>query len=121
MNKKLAVWVICFCLFLANQAFERLGGRVPFLYSYFDDMLFFILILPIGLLAVRFVEKNKHRVLTYSEIASSFVALCVFFEILLPIYSHRFIADIFDPLFYLIGVIIYIFIFNKPIVPSKQS
>jgi len=50
----------------------------------------------------------------------AWIYVSVVFELLLPTFSHKFTADLFDVLVYALGAILY-FVFQKQVIGSASS
>lgn len=116
INSSLRIFIILTIVFVFNQLIEFLGIKIVFFNSYLDDLLCF----PIILSAVLFIHrkwrlKNKYFVLPISHVIISVFVFVVIFELLLPIISLKFTADIFDIVAYIVGSIFFFkFINVKP-------
>ena len=116
VNSSLRILIILTIVFVINQLIEFLGINIVFFNSYLDDLLCFPIILSVILFIHRkWRLKNKYFVLPISHIIISVLIFVVIFELLLPMISLKFTADIFDIVAYIAGSIFFFkFINVKP-------
>lgn len=109
-------------IFVANQLFENLGGKVYFLYSYLDDLIFFPIILSTILIIEQFFRHNWSYIIPFTHVLSAFLIFSLLLELVFPKFSERFTADPIDVLAYFIGSVFYYLFLNKPrIILGKVS
>ncbi len=115
MIKTLLHPVFLFCVLLAaiNQLLEYNGIFVPFIHSYLDDVLAFPIVLTVGLAFYRIVWKNY--TLTLWHIWPLLMIYVFIFEIYLPTTSPLYTADVFDVLAYILGILLFQRVINKPL------
>jgi len=112
MKPRIVLWFLLILIFALNQLFENFGGRIFFLYSYLDDLLFFPIILTL-ILIIQQKTFHINYVLSKQSIFFSFIFFSVLTEIIYPNISPRFTYDSFDLIAYALGVMIFYWYFNK--------
>jgi glycopeptide antibiotics resistance protein len=100
-------------LFIANQILERICKiHIPVLYSYLDDLLAIPVTLGIYQLGVHFLNKEKSKTIPLSFILLCIIAFTFHFELLLPLLSDKYTADVIDVFMYMSGGIFYFLVFT---------
>jgi hypothetical protein len=99
------ILVCCSLLFIANQVFQSFGVGTDFTTSYLDDLLFF----PISYSAIQLYQKKqiKGYSIPWRHSIIGFVFISVLYEFIVPLIDKRFTSDLFDILFYLIGLLMF--------------
>jgi hypothetical protein len=112
------ILVILILVFITNQVLEKWGIRVPFLYSYLDDLL----VVPITLGIYHLVPKPAHQPHVHPLL---FTLVCVLgysfhFEWLMPMISTRYTADGWDVVAYGCGAVFYTWVMQpgQPAIPG---
>lgn len=113
MKSNTKIWIILIFIFLANQILEHFSISQVLLQSYLDDILCMPIVLFIILL---FYNKYLFVDINYS-IPISYILISIFFfiflfELVLPIISKNYIADIFDVIAYTIGALFFYLFMN---------
>jgi hypothetical protein len=103
-------------LFWVNQFLEKiLKIFVPYVHSYFDDLLAMPVILGITLQIFRWIYRKKESfVFTKIQILVGTAYISFLFEVLLPQWSDIYIADPWDVLCYGLGAVYFYFLINRP-------
>lgn len=114
LSSRFFIWLFLMSLFIGNQIIEHLGVKIKLLYSYFDDLLFFPIMLTSALFIERFRTDNYKYVFPISWIVFAYIFFSFIVEFIYPIISKDFTFDPIDLLSYSVGVLVFIFIFNKP-------
>jgi len=94
-------------LFWINQYLEKIQNIfIPFVHSYLDDLLAMPVVLGLTLQVYQWIHPGKnHFVFTKVQILVAVVYYSLLFEVILPLWSSRYISDPLDVLFYLLGAI----------------
>ncbi len=102
-------------LFWLNQYMERIQGLfIPYVHSYFDDLLALPVVLGITLQVFRWIHPLKnHFVFTHTQVMVGFVYFSFLFEGLLPMWSSTYTRDFWDVLCYFFGTVWFYFLINK--------
>jgi hypothetical protein len=106
------VYIAAVVLASINQSLEYFGVYLPFIHSYLDDFLCFPIVLGTGLASYRIVFPNYR--LTKWHIWPLFVVFVFVFEVYMPQISSLYIADVFDVLFYALGIFLFLKTINLP-------
>lgn len=109
------VFLISFFLFCVNQLLELNSIYVKPLYSYLDDLLCLPIVLTLVLTVERMYFKNNRFVFSWHYTGAAVVLFAVFFELLLPSFSHRHTSDVLDIAFYMAGAVLFHTTINKPV------
>lgn len=110
-------FIVCFVLWVANQLLELSGIYIRPLYSYLDDLLCFPLTLTIILAAQRAYFNNYSITIPVSHAVFAVAAFTFCFELVLPLFSEKYTADMQDVLAYSIGAFGFEVFLNKPLAP----
>ncbi|MFO7824193.1 MAG: magnesium citrate secondary transporter [Cyclobacterium sp.] len=104
-------------LFWVNQYLERIREVfIPFIHSYFDDLLAMPVVLGITLQVYRWIHPLKNNfVFTPTQIMVGFIYFSFLFEGLLPMWSSTYTRDFWDVVCYLIGAVYFCFLINKKV------
>ncbi|MFP5470693.1 MAG: hypothetical protein ACLGGV_03790 [Bacteroidia bacterium] len=78
--------------------------------NYAADVVCLPLILSITLVLMRKIKRWHYFYLTNGMLATSLISVSLTFEAILPLYDKKYTADVWDVLFYFIGVIFFYFI-----------
>jgi hypothetical protein len=98
------IWSILVALFLLNQYIERvLHLSLPFLHSYFDDLMAVPITLGTYQILVQDILKKSSFQIRISHILVCLIGFTFHFEILMPIISGKYTRDIIDILMYAVG------------------
>jgi len=101
-------WIaLLFLVFVSNYNLQYLDISTAFTRNYLDDLLALPIILGFSRAAMRFIYKNPTWELEFPMIASTFIAVCVLFEGILPYYYSHITPDIIDVFCYGAGVVVY--------------
>ncbi len=100
-------------VFIVNQIIERMGVSILFLYSYLDDLLAVPITLGIYHIFISHIRNNSNYFLSPSIIIICVIGFIFHFEILMPSLSNKYIADIWDPVMYILGGVFYALILNQ--------
>lgn len=102
-------------LFWVNQYLEKVQGVfIPFVHSYFDDLLAMPVILGITLQVFRWIHRAKGAfVFTKIQILVGTAYISFLFEVLLPQWSDKYTADPWDVLCYGLGSVYFYFFINR--------
>jgi len=102
-------------LFWVNQYLERVEEIfIPFLHSYFDDLLAMPVVLGITLQVYRWIHPMKNGfVFTPTQVLVGFIYFSLLFEGLLPSWSATYTRDIWDIVCYFLGSVWFYFLINK--------
>jgi hypothetical protein len=108
------IWSVLVASFLLNQYIERvLHLQIPFLHSYFDDLLAVPITLGGYQLLQEFIVKKKNISISIGIILLCIVIFSFHFEILMPTLSANYYADGWDICMYSIGGIFYLLFFTQ--------
>jgi hypothetical protein len=91
--------------FMGNQVLERCGIRVPFLYSYLDDLLVVPITLGIYHLLPHPAKKPSIHPLLFTLVCV--LGYSFHFEVLMPSISNKYTADMWDVVAYCCGALFY--------------
>ena len=106
---KSPLFVLCCLLFLAHQFMQKvLHINIWVLDSYLDNLLAMPVILTLFLAERTFLFPSRTPSLNKSEVIVIILYVSVIAELLFPLLSERFTADLLDVLFYCIGSIIFL-------------
>lgn len=95
---------LCLLLFLSNQLIEKMGIKIPFLYSYLDDLVAIPCTLGITLAIQRvFVFRSYAYNLKPWHVIYTVVFFSLYFEGYLPEVSSKHTRDFWDILCYALG------------------
>ncbi len=95
---------ICLAVFASNQIIEKLGVKIPFLYSYLDDLVAIPCTLGIALSIQRvFVFRQYEYKFTPWHILFTVFFFGIYFEGYLPEISSKHTRDLWDLLCYSLG------------------
>ncbi|NHE56962.1 magnesium citrate secondary transporter [Cyclobacterium plantarum] len=102
-------------LFWVNQYLERIQAIfIPYLYSYFDDLMAMPVVLGTTLQIYRWIHPLKNGfVFTPVQVMVGLVYFSILFEGLLPIWSSTYTRDFWDVGCYLIGTVYFYFLINR--------
>ncbi|MEX0884237.1 MAG: magnesium citrate secondary transporter [Cyclobacteriaceae bacterium] len=102
-------------LFWCNQYLERINGLfIPFIHSYWDDLLAIPVILGITLQVFRWIQPGKAGfIFTKMQILVGVAYFGFIFEGLLPLFSATYTSDPWDLLCYFLGTFWFYFFINK--------
>lgn len=102
-------------MFWVNQYLERIEGvYLPFIHKYGDDLLAMPVILGLTLQVYRWIHPLQHRlVFTPVQVFAGWLYISFIFEYLLPNWSTRYIADLWDVCCYLIGSVYFYYLINR--------
>lgn len=102
-------------IFWINQYLEKVRGIfLPFVHAYLDDLLAMPVILGITLQVYRWIHPQRnHFRFTKVQIIVGFAYISILFELLLPIWSSRYVADPVDVLCYALGSIYFYHLINN--------
>ncbi len=103
------VFIISCVLFWVNQLLEKIFNIfIPFAHAYLDDLLSIPVILGITLQIFRWIHSQKeHFEFSKTQLIVGVAYITFLFEILLPMWSPVYTADIWDVLCYMIGAVIF--------------
>lgn len=102
-------------LFIANQLLEQAGIFIPFVHSYLDDLLCPPIVLGFALFVQQqFTYQNPQYKLSRGMVLFFAVWYSLIFEVILPLNSIKFHADVFDVVAYLVGSYIFFNFGNRP-------
>lgn len=114
LNKGQIFFYIFLCIFFTNQIVDYLGFSLPIIQSYLDDLLCFPVVLYIVLIVHRrWRLKNENYTLPILHIVISISFFILIFEIIFPLISVRYTADLLDILAYGIGSTFFYLFMNK--------
>ncbi|WP_162416886.1 magnesium citrate secondary transporter [Cyclobacterium roseum] len=102
-------------LFWVNQYLERIEEvYLPFIHSYWDDLLAMPVILGITLQFYRWIHPLKAQlVFSPVQVLAGWLYVSLIFEYLLPRWSDRYTADLWDVCCYLLGSVYFYFLINR--------
>ena len=107
LNSWFALFVF---LFLINQWLINIKISHWFLFSYFDDLLVLLIILPLALWLMRWLLQKPNFFLEKGMILTAFIMISLVFEVFLPAISEKHTRDFFDILCYgLSGIGFYVY------------
>jgi hypothetical protein len=113
--------IIASALYLLQLILKFSKTTIPSWYSsYFSDFLCLPLLLFYALWILRKIKKSSSLILSWKMIFFAWIYVSIVFELLLPTFSHKFTADIFDVLVYGLGGLLY-FVFQKQVIGSNSS
>lgn len=112
MKVRIILLLFLILIFLSNQVFEIFGGKISFLYSYLDDILFFPIILTVTLIILQ-IKINRNFILSKQLILISVLFFSILLEIIYPKLSNRFTFDPIDIFVYGVGALFFYFSFNE--------
>lgn len=110
------LFIISSVLFWLNQALEKIYGiYIPIVHGYLDDLLCMPIVLSIAMQVVQML----HPLGSLYTFSRSHIFIVVFyfsllFEVVLPLYSINYTADILDIGCYIIGAIVFYRIHVEP-------
>lgn len=87
---------------------------MPLMYSYFDDLLFLAVVLPIALFAVRARVGGWTIVLSKRQVLGAVAGMGILWENVYPHISDRFTGDPLDVVCYGVGALVFWVVFNEP-------
>ncbi len=109
-------FLVCLAIFSANQVLESNKVFIPFIHSYADDVCALPVLLTLasaGMALVYYGRGSLERTyrLSFLQVLFALVYCSVVFEVVLPAYAARYIADKWDIAAYTVGAgIFYLFI-----------
>ncbi|MCC9165345.1 magnesium citrate secondary transporter [Pontibacter harenae] len=115
------VFLVCSFLFCLNRLLEFNEVYLWPLYAYLDDLLCMPLSLSVVLVAERLYFKNNDFILANRYIVWAVVLFAFFFELLLPLFSNKYTADVFDIVAYAVGAVVFNISINRPILKKAES
>ena len=103
-------------VFWVNQYVEKIQNIfIPYIHSYLDDLLAMPVILGISLQLFRWLYRSQASfVFTTFQIFVGTAYTSFIFEVLLPRWSDRYTADLWDVICYGIGAVYFYFFINRP-------
>jgi hypothetical protein len=108
------LFLVCFAAYFINRLILKplvVGG---FLHDHFNDLICIPFWLPMMLALMRLLRLRKHDgPPSVLEIAVPVVLWSVWFEGILPRYTTRFVADIWDVFWYALGGVGAFFVWRK--------
>ena len=108
-------WISLFT-FVLNQIIETNAIFIPYVHSYLDDVLCSPIVLGFALyVQQQFTYRNNRYVLSRGMILLFVLWYSLIFEVLLPMTSSSFHADLFDVFAYSLGAYIFYKRGNKPV------
>lgn len=109
---------VCIILFLLHQYVQKIARlSFPMIDSYLDPLLFMPILLTLITWERRLFYKNRLYHLPWTHIFGYLLLVSVLCEVVLPMWTERMTADVWDVLFYALGTILYLAV----IVPHPQK
>ncbi|MBA3899460.1 MAG: magnesium citrate secondary transporter [Bacteroidetes bacterium] len=108
------IFLLSSLLFTINQILEKgFGIFIPFIHAYLDDLLCMPVVLTLTLFILRWIIKSPDYTFSKKQVIFALLYFSFAFEVLLPLYSEKYTADVFDVLAYGIGAVIFYKYINK--------
>lgn len=106
-----------------HQGMQKLlNWHIPILDAYLDPLLFMPILLYLILWERRFFfKKGTQYVLPWSQMLAIFALVSILCEFFFPRWSTRFTMDYWDVLCYFLGMLLFGFVFNKPMPPGSRA
>lgn len=107
-------FVIACLIFWMNQLLEKVFGIfVPWVHEYLDDLLAMPVVLGITLQVFQWIHPKKEKFrFSKIQVAVGWIYFSFLFEFLLPKYSERYTADVWDVFAYGIGAVAFYVLIN---------
>ncbi|MDP4662389.1 MAG: hypothetical protein NWS74_01895 [Salibacteraceae bacterium] len=118
MKKQVNIWIygLLILAFLSYKWFESRASLPPFFHSYFEDLLAMPIFLKTALILIQsFNDKWKKNIILKRDIIIITLLTGAYFELILPVFDHRFTNDPIDLLAYSLGSLFFAFFLNKPL------
>lgn len=116
--KSVILFAVCALLFLLHQYVEKiLKLSLPMIDSYLDPLLFMPMLLTLITWERQLMYKNRLYTLSLMHIFGYLLLVSFLCEVVLPMWTERMTADVWDVLFYALGTILYLAV----IVPHPQK
>jgi len=111
---RLYIWIFLAVLFILNQTAERIFHfYYPVLFSYLDDIMCIPIILGAYQVICGLFNPHKKKDLPLKFILISVFSFSVWFELIIPVLSPKYTADILDVVMYITGGLFYYLFFNS--------
>lgn len=107
-------FVIACLIFWMNQLLEKVFGIfLPWVHEYLDDLLAMPVVLGITLQVFQWIHPKKEKFrFSKTQVAVGWIYFSFLFEFLLPKYSERYTADVWDVFAYGIGAVVFYSLIN---------
>jgi len=118
LKKQMHIWVygLLILTFLSYKWFESQASLPPFFHSYFEDLLAMPIFLKTALILIQsFSDKWKKNTILKRDIVIITLLTGAYFELILPLFDHRFTNDPIDFLAYSFGSLFFGLLLNKPL------
>lgn len=102
-------------LYVLSFVLQKSAIQIPFVHSYFDDLVCApVILFPALLFFRRFVYyRNVNYIFPTGYLLFFWVVFSLYFEVILPNFNSSFTADPLDMLMYAIGIFVFVFM-QKP-------
>jgi hypothetical protein len=114
------LFILCLLLFCLNQVLEWQHIFISPLYQYLDDLLCMPLVLTISLATERLYFGNYNFTLPPKYSLVAVLVFSVYFEVVLPLLSPVYTADVLDVLCYTFGVMVFHRTVNRPLAQAGK-
>ena len=108
--------IVCLVIFELNQILQYAGLANSFMTCYLDDLLFFPIVLSFYRVCIQVVENQPNYKIPLYYALIGWALISVLFEFAIPKVDNRFTADLWDVLFYGLGIALYYISRSKMIV-----